>query len=64
MNRNDASTNDESEAFRRAVESDLIIGRNNRSDASIEMSQLRVLCIGMAGMIVADALVLIYFWTI
>jgi hypothetical protein len=34
------------------------------SHESIEMSQLRVLCIGMAGMIAADALILIYFWTV
>jgi hypothetical protein len=34
------------------------------SHESIEMRQLRVLCIGMASMIAADALILIYFWTV
>jgi hypothetical protein len=64
MNRSEADRSDELEAFRRAAKSDLVIVRNDAAHENIEMSQLRVLCLGIAGMIVADALIMIYFWTI
>ena len=64
MSRSETDRSDESQALRRAAESDIVIVRNDAAHGNIEMSQLRVLCIGIAGMIVADALILIYFWTI
>jgi hypothetical protein len=64
MNRSQADRRGESEALRRAQESDIVIVRNDASPGTIEMRQLRVLCIGIAGMIMADALILIYFWAI
>ena len=64
MNRNEAGRIDESQALRRVVDLDPLTVRSHAPRENIDMSQLRVLCIGMAGMIVADALVLIYFWTI
>lgn len=64
MNRSKAGRSDESERFPRAVDADIVVVRDNAPDESIETSQLRVLCIGMVGLIAADALILIYFWTI
>jgi hypothetical protein len=64
MNRSEAGRSNGPEAVRGAVEADIAVVRNDASHESIEMSQLRVLCIGMAGMIAADALILICFWTV
>ena len=60
MNRIQADRSDESEALRRAIEA----GIADAPDENIERRQLRILCIGMAGMIVANVLILICFWTI
>jgi hypothetical protein len=64
MKRSESHRSDESQALRRVAESDIVIVRSDAAHENIEMSQLRVLGIGIAGMIVADALILIYFWTI
>ena len=64
MNRSEASRRDESESLHLVVEPDTAAVRNDAPHENVETSQLRVLCIGVAGLIAADALILIYFWTI
>ena len=64
MNRREADRSDESAVFLRPVDSELVAVRRDGSHENIEMRQLRVLFISIAGLIVADVLVLIYFWTI
>ena len=64
MNRSELKRSSELKALRRAVDSDIVIVRNDAPDENIEMRQLRLLFIGMVGMIVADVLILAYFWAI
>jgi hypothetical protein len=64
MNRSEASRSDEPESLQLAVEPDTVIVRSDAPHENIETSQLRVLCIGVAGLIVVDVLILTYFWTI
>jgi hypothetical protein len=64
MNRSKASRSGESESLHLAVEPNTVIGQNDAPHDNIETSQLRVLCIGTAGLIVVDVLILAYFWTI
>jgi hypothetical protein len=63
MNRREASWSDESESVHLAVEHTVIVG-NDAPNENNETGQLRVLLIGMAGLIVVDVLILVYFWTI
>lgn len=63
MNRSAARRSHAAGGFPRAVD-DIVVARDDAPRERIEMSQLRVLCLGMAGLIAADALVLIYFWAI
>ena len=64
MSRREADRRGESEVLRRARESEIVIVGSDASRENIETSQLRVLCIGTAGLIVVDVLILAYFWTI
>jgi hypothetical protein len=64
MNRNEASRSDESESLQLAIERDTVFVRGDAPHENIETSQLRVLCVGIAGLIVVDVLILVYFWTI
>ena len=63
MNRREASWSDESESLH-LVEPDTLIVGNDAPNENIETGQLRVLLIGMAGLVVVDVLILVYFWTI
>lgn len=64
MKRCEAERRGESEAFRRASDYDIAFGRDDPAHENIETRQLLVLCIGITGLVVADALVWIYFWMI
>ena len=64
MYRSEAERRGESEVFPRASDSDIVFVRNDTAHENIEMRQLRVLCLGIAGLISVDALVLIYFWAV
>jgi hypothetical protein len=54
----------ESEALHRASDFDIAVVRGAAVQGNLEIRQLLVLCIGMAGLIAADALIWIYFWVI
>ena len=54
----------EPETFPRAGDFNVVTVRDDTAHENTETRQLLVLCIGMAGLIVADALVWIYFWMI
>jgi hypothetical protein len=64
MKRCEAERRGEPEAFHQASDSDIVVVLSDRAHENIETRQLLVLCVGMAGLIAADALVWIYFWVI
>jgi hypothetical protein len=61
MDRGEPRRNDSAAGFRRAREPESVAVASDTRRESIELSQLRVLCIGIAGSIAADALILICF---
>ena len=63
MKRYEAERRGELETFRRGSDPDGVAVWNDPAQ-NIETRQLLVLCIGTTGLIVADALVWIYFWMI
>jgi hypothetical protein len=64
MYRSEAERRGESEVFRRARDSDIVVVSNDSAHENSETRQLLVLCIGTTGLIVADALIWVYFWMI
>jgi hypothetical protein len=64
MYRSGAERRGESEAFRRASDPDTVVVLNDAAHEKCETRQLLVLCIGTTGLIVADALIWVYFWMI
>jgi hypothetical protein len=64
MYRSGAEWRGETEAFRRASDFDIVVGPNDSAQENSETRQLLVLCIGTTGLVVADALIWIYFWMI
>jgi hypothetical protein len=64
MYRSGAERRAELEAFRRASDPDTVVVPNDTAHEKCETRQLLVLCIGTTGLIVADALIWVYFWMI
>ena len=64
MKRCEAERRGESKAFHRASDSDIVVVPDDTAREKFETRQLLVLCIGTTGLIVADALVWMYFWMI
>ncbi len=64
MSRCETSGRGESDAFRRANDSDIVAFPNDTAHEKFETRRLLVLCIGTTALIVADALIWIYFWMI
>jgi hypothetical protein len=60
----EANENDRRDRSDHAARSDIFIVHDDARAESSDRHVLLVLCVGISGLIVADLLVLVYFWVI